>query len=182
MLMGRHWLSGHAVAGQLALMGYLPRSWMCIRDLYSHRSGRALQKAYELLCWWQFSDRVSRRRALALELDAMLDKRANAEAEPDEHEPALLRSEHLSQPLGALVLVLCTRGLRAWPLTRLSPDGRTRHAHCALPLVLCTCNVHAMLEEPRTQKELAHRNRRVPLKLDPTTLILAEMKLRSWLM
>ena len=43
MLKGRHWLTGSGVARQLALLGFLPRSWSYIRDLYSRRSGRALQ-------------------------------------------------------------------------------------------------------------------------------------------
>ena len=68
MLTGRHWLAGDAPTGQLALLGFLPRRWSYVRDLYSRRTGRAIQKAYELLCWWRLSDRVHRRRALAQEL------------------------------------------------------------------------------------------------------------------
>ena len=51
VLTGRHWLTSEGVAGQLALLGFLPRHWSYTRDLYPRRSGRALQKAYELLCW-----------------------------------------------------------------------------------------------------------------------------------
>ena len=95
MLTGRHWLAGDEAAGQLALLGFLPRSWACTRDLYSRRSGGALQKAYELLRWWRLSDRASRRHTLALELEAELDEDAVAELDPDAHALALLRSEHL---------------------------------------------------------------------------------------
>ena len=51
VLTGRHWLARDGVAGQLALLGFLPRRWSYTRDLHSRRAGRALQKAYELLCW-----------------------------------------------------------------------------------------------------------------------------------
>ena len=43
------------------------------------------------------------------------------------------------------------------------------------------CNVCAMLKESLSQKELANCDRGVLLKLDPTALVPAEMKLRSWL-
>ena len=43
-LTGRHWLAGSGVANQLALLGFLPRCWTYTRDLYSRRTGRALQK------------------------------------------------------------------------------------------------------------------------------------------
>ena len=128
--------------------------------------------------WWHLSDRVSRRRTLALELDATLDTLTNAEAELDEHELALLRSEHLYQPLGASVLVLCTRRVAGLASDEIE-SGWTKHVRCAMPPVMRTCNMHTMLKEPLMQKELAHRDRHVPLKLDPTTLILAEMKPRS---
>ena len=59
VLTGKHWLAGNQVAGQLALLGFLPHSWACTCDLYSWCSGRALLKANELLCWWHLSDRVS---------------------------------------------------------------------------------------------------------------------------
>ena len=97
VLKGRHWLAGSGVAGQLALLGFLPRRWSYTRDLYSRRTGRALQKAYELLCWWRLSDRVHRRRTLTLELEAELDKDALADLDPDAHALALLRSEHLGK-------------------------------------------------------------------------------------
>ena len=162
------------------MMGFLPRSWAYIRDMYSRRSGRALQKACELLCWWRLSDRVSRRRTPALELDAELDKHADAEVEPDEHELVFLRSEHLCQLPGSSVPALCTRKVAGLAPGEIE-SGWTKHAHCAMPPAMRTCNVRAMLKEPLTQKELVHRDRRVPLKLDLTTLIPAEMKLRSWL-
>ena len=82
------------------LLGFLPHSWAYTRDLYSRRSRRALQKAYELLCWWHLSDWVSRRRTLALKLEAELDEDAVVELDPDAHALALLRSEHLGK-LGA---------------------------------------------------------------------------------
>ena len=180
VLTGRHWLSGDAVAGQLTLMGFLPRSWACIRDLYSRRSRRALQRAYELLCWGRLSDRVSRRRTLALELEAELDKRAVVKTDPDAHALVLLCSEHLCSPAGTPSPVLCTRKVAG-----LAPDeidsGWSKHAHFPMPPVMRTCNVRAMLKEPWSQKELANRDRGVLLKLDSAALVPAEMRLRSWL-
>ena len=117
MLKGRHWLVGSGVAGQLALLGFLPRSWSYIRDLYSRHTGHALQKAYELLCWWRLSDRVPGRRALALELEAELDEDALADLDPDAHALALLRSEHLGKASDAPSVTFCTRRV-----TRLAPD------------------------------------------------------------
>ena len=68
-------------AGQLALLGFL-RSWTYAQDLYSRRSGGALQKAYELLCWWRLSDHVNRRQVLALELEAESAEHTVAEGDP----------------------------------------------------------------------------------------------------
>ena len=45
VLTGRHWLAGGAAQGQLALLGFLPSCWSYVRDLYSRRTGRAIQKA-----------------------------------------------------------------------------------------------------------------------------------------
>ena len=42
-------------------------------------------------------------------------------------------------------------------------------------------NVRAMLKDPLSQKELAGRDRAAPLKLASTTLVPAELRLRSWL-
>ena len=68
-----------------------------------------MQKAYELLCWWRLSDRIHRRRALALELEAVLDEDALAELDPDAHEIALLRSERLGKASESSSSVSCTR-------------------------------------------------------------------------
>ena len=180
VLTGRHWLAGDEAAGQLALLGFLPRSWAYVCDLYSRRSGRALQKAYELMCWWRLSDRVSRRRALALELKTELDEDTVAEADPDTHVIALLRSEHLGKASNAPSSVSCTR-----KATGLASDeiesGWSKHAHFSIPPVMRNSNVCAMLLEPLSQKELAQCDCDAPLKLDSTALVPAEMGLRRWL-
>ena len=172
MLTGRHWLAGGGATGQLALLGFLPRSWTYICNLYSRRSGRALQKACELLCWW---------RTLDLELEAELDEGALAELDPDAHALALLRSEHLGKASDAPSSVSCTRHV-----TGLAPDeiesGWSKHAHFAMPPVMCNSNVRAMLKDPLSHKELAGRDRTTPLKLVSATLVPAEMRLRSWLL
>ena len=180
VLTGRHWLADDEAAGQLALLGFLPRSWAYVRDLYSQCFGRALQKAYELLCWWRLSDRVNRRRTLTLALEAELDEDAVAELDPDAHALALLRSEHLGQASDAPLSVSCTRRV-----VGLAPDeiesGWSKHAHFAMPPMMCNSNVHTMLKEPLSLKELMGYDHTTPLKLDSATLVPAEMRLRSWL-
>ena len=181
MLAGRHWLEDDGVAGQLALLGFLPRHWSYTRDLDSRRAGRAIQKAYELLCWWWLSDRVHRWRTLALELEAELDEDTLAELDLDAHALALLRSEHLGKASEAPSSTSCTRHV-----TGLAPDeiesGWSRHAHFAMPAVMRNSNVRAMLKDPLSQKELAGCNRSMPLKLVSATLVPAEMRLRSLLL
>ena len=74
----------------------------------------------------------------------------------------------------------CTRQVAA-----LAPDeiesGWSKHAHFSMPPVMHNSNVCAMLKEPLSQKELTGRDRNVPLELDSTTLVPAEMRLHSWL-
>ena len=176
VLTGRHWLAGDKAAGQLALLGFLPYSWAYTHDLYSQCSGWALQKAYELLCWWCLSDRVHRRRMLALKLEAELDKDCDALTELNlvAHVLALLHSEHLGKASDAPTSVPCT-----WHVTRLAPDeiesAWSKHTHFAMPPVMCNSNVCAMLKDPLSQKELAGHDHATPLKLVSTTLIPAEM-------
>ena len=172
-------MSGNVVAGRLALMGF-PRSWVYVCNLYLHRSRRVPQKAYELLCWWRLSDHVSCQHTHALKLDVTLDKHANVQAELDVHKLVLLHSEHLCSPSGLPTPVLCTRKVAGLTLDEIE-SGWSKHAHFAMPPVMRTCNVCAMLKEPLMQKEPAHRDRGATLKLDPTTLVPAEMKLCSWL-
>ena len=76
--------------------------------------------------------------------------------------------------------VLCTR-----KVANLAPDeiesGWSKHAHFPMPPAVRTCNVCAMRKEPLSQKELANRDRGVLLKLNSATLVLAEIRLCSWL-
>ena len=44
-----------------------------------------------------------------------------------------------------------------------------------------TGNVRTVLKEPLTQKDLAQHSGTAALQIDPTTFVLAEMKLCSWL-
>jgi hypothetical protein len=47
---------------------------------------------------------------------------------------------------------------------------------------MCNSNVRIMLQDPLSRKELASRDRLAPLRLASTTLVPAEMRLRSWLL
>ena len=132
MLAGRHWLDGDGAAGQLALLGFLPSRWSFIRDLYSRRAGRAIQKAYKLLCWWRRSDRIHRRRALALKLEAELDEDALAELDADAHALALLRSERLGKVAEAPSLASCARSVTGLASDEIE-SGWSRHAHLPMP-------------------------------------------------
>ena len=181
VLTGRHWLAGDGVAGQLALLGFLPRHWSYTRDLYSRRAGRALKKAYELLCWWRLSDRVHRRRALALKLNAELDADALAELDLDAHALALLRSECLGKMSELSFSVSCTRRVVGLASDEIE-SGWSKHMHLPMPPPMRNLNVRAMLQDPLSQKGLAVRDRSAPLRLVSTTLVPAEMRLRSWLL
>ena len=140
-----------------------------------------MQKAYELLCWWRLSDRVHRRRALALELEAELDEDAVAELDSDAHTLALLRSKRLGKASDSPSSVSCTRRVVGLALDEIE-SGWSKHVHYAMPPVMRTSNVRAMLKDPLSQKELAGRDRATPLKLVSATLAPAEMRLRSWLL
>ena len=180
-LTGRHWLAGSGVANQLTLLGFLPRCWTYTRDLYSRRAGRALQKAYELLCWWRLSDRVHRRRTLALEIEAELGVDALEDLDPDTHTFALLRSERLGKGLTAPTATVRTRCVTGLASDEIE-SGWSKSTHLAMPPVMRNSNVRTLLKDPLSQKELASRSCLVPLKLILTTLVMAEMRLCSWLL
>ena len=72
ILYGRHWIVRQKLLLRLACLGFLPKSWSLIRDLLPQKKGRAMQKAHELVCWWQVGARVVRRRELA-SADAMCE-------------------------------------------------------------------------------------------------------------
>jgi hypothetical protein len=181
VLAGRHWLTDDGAAGQLALLGFLPSHWSYTRDLYSRRTGRSVQKAYELLCWWRLSDRIHRRRALALELEAVLDEDALAELDLDVHEIALLRSERLGKASEAPSSVSCTRRVTGLASDEIE-SGWSKHAHSSMPPPMRNSNVRVMLQDPLSRKELASRDRLAPLRLASTTIVPAEMRLCNWLL
>ena len=53
VLRGRHWIRAQNLPQRLAHLGFLPSGWSLLRDLLPRREGRAMQKAHELICWWQ---------------------------------------------------------------------------------------------------------------------------------
>ena len=122
-LSGRHWLSGGTDGGHLALLGLLPRGRGFVRDLFARRAGRTLQRDYELLCWWRLSDRISRRREVAVCLAERQGCQDDAEAdEEDDNMQASLCPEGLLTVLRHPAADAASRTL-VWRQMRLYPAG-----------------------------------------------------------
>ena len=162
------------MGGQLALLGFLPCEWSFIRDLFSRRAGRAIQKAYELLWWWRITDRSAHRRDLAKRLNETCDD------EPDPTQLALLRYEGFRLPMQVFNHSANTRhvpGLAADEIV----SGRGKHAHSPVPLPLRTSKDRLTLKDPLDSRELRRRDATKPLRLAHSTMVPAEMRLRLWL-
>ena len=69
VLRGWHWIRDQNLPQRLAHLSFLPSGWSLLRDLQARREGQAMQKAHELICWWQVGNRVMHRHSLAVELN-----------------------------------------------------------------------------------------------------------------